>query len=132
MKRYLAVMFVLCLGSAGLVLAQTKPSPAEDAVVKADRALGMAYAKGDTSAVEKMLDPDFSWIDTDGIMTERTDVLRVGLKPLVPMTAETKVWAHMYGNNKVAWVTDNGGKKYAAHIWVERPQGWRLLHVNEI
>src|SRR5678815_5839751 len=95
MQRYLAVMFVLCLGS-GLVLAQTKPSPAEDAVVKADRALGMAYAKGDTSAVEKMLDPDFSWIDTDGIMTERTDVLRGGLKPLVPMTAETKVWAHMY------------------------------------
>ena len=35
MKRYLgsylAVMFVVCLGSAGLVLAQTKPSPAEDA-----------------------------------------------------------------------------------------------------
>jgi len=98
MKRYLALMFVVCLGSAGLVLAQTKPSPAEDAVVKADRALGMAYAKGDTSAVAKMLDPDFSWIDTDGIMTERTDVLRAGFqmhlaKPIDPAELVTTVAA---------------------------------------
>ena len=132
MKRYLAVLFVLCTVSAGLVLAQTKPSAAEDAVVKADKALGMAYAKGDKATIEKLLDSDFSLIDTEGIMTERPDVLREGLQPLVPMTADTKVWAHMYGDNKVAWVTDNLGKKYAAHIWVERPQGWRLLNANEI
>jgi len=132
MKRYLAVLFVLCIVSAGLVLAQTKPSAVEDAVVKADKALGMAYAKGDKATIEKMLDSDFSLIDTEGIMTERPDVLREGLQPLVPMTADTKVWAHMYGDNKVAWVTDNLDKKYAAHIWVERPQGWRLLNANEI
>ena len=132
MKRYLAVLFILCTVSAGLVLAQTKPSAAEDAVVKADKALGMAWAKGDKATIEKMLDSDFSLIDTEGIMTERPDVLREGLQPLVPMTADTKVWAHMYGDNKVAWVTDNLDKKYAAHIWVDRPQGWRLLNANEI
>jgi hypothetical protein len=132
MKRYVAILFVLCVASAGLLIAQTKTSPAEDAVVKADKALGMAWTKGDKAAMEKMLDSDFSLIDTEGIMTERPDVLREGLQPLVPMTADTKVWAHMYGNNKVAWVTDNLGKKYAAHIWVERPQGWRLLNANEI
>ena len=38
MKRYLAVTLAVCLGSAGPVLAQAKPSPAEEAVVKADRA----------------------------------------------------------------------------------------------
>ena len=130
MKRYLAILFVLCIASAGLLIAQTKTSPAADAVVKADKALGMAWTKGDKAAMEKMLDSDFSLIDTEGIMTERPDVLREGLAPLVPMTADTKVWAHMYGNNKVAWVTDNLGKKYAAHIWVERPQGWRLLNAN--
>jgi len=32
MKRYLAVLFVLRTVSAGLVLAQTKPSAVEDAV----------------------------------------------------------------------------------------------------
>ena len=69
MKRYLAVLFVLCTVSAGLVLAQTKPSAAEDAVVKADKALGMAYAKGDKATIEKLLDSDFSLIDTEGIMT---------------------------------------------------------------
>ena len=132
MKRYAVIAVILCTVSAGLVLAQTKSSAAEDAVVKADKALGMAWTKGDKAGMEKMMDSDFSLIDTEGIMTERPDVLREGLQPLVPMTPDTKVWAHMYGDNKVAWVTDNLGKKYAAHIWVERPQGWRLLNANEI
>src|SRR5438045_9775965 len=123
MKRYLAVLFILCVVSAGLVIAQTKPTAGEDAAVKADKALGMAYAKGDNSAVEKMLDPDLSWIDTNGVMVERTDVLRAGLKPLVPMTADTKVSARMYGNGKVAWFRDTLGKKSAAQPWVERPAG---------
>jgi hypothetical protein len=132
MKRYVAVLFVLCMVSAGLLIAQTKPAAGEDAVVKADKALGMAWTKGDTAAMQKMMDSDFSLIDTEGIMTERPDVFREGLRPLVPMTPDTKVWAHMYGNGKVAWVTDNLDKKYAAHIWVQRPGGWRLLNANEI
>ena len=37
-------------------------------------------------------------------------------EPRSAETADTKVGAHMYGNNKVVWVTDNLGKKYVAHI----------------
>jgi hypothetical protein len=132
MKRYLSFLFVLCVASASLLMAQSKPASGDDAAVKADKALGEAYAKGDRATVEKLLDPDFSWIDTDGIMMERTDVLRAGLKPLVPMTPQTQITEHLYGNGKVAWIQDNLGYKYAAHIWVQRPAGWRLLHVNEI
>src|SRR5581483_5410817 len=37
---------------------------------------------------------------------------------------------HKYG--KVVWIQNNQGNKYAAHFWVQRPAGWRLLHIAEI
>lgn len=129
MKRYAMIAFGLCtVLAAGLLAAQSKP--ADDEIVKADKTLEMAYAKGDHATINKLLDPEFSWIDTDGIMWERADTFRANLKPLVPMTDETKITEHKYG--KVVWIQDNIGNKYAAHFWVQRPEGWRLLHVNEI
>ena len=131
MKRYMALALMLVAGSVGIVTAQTKPAAAgDDAAVQADRALAAAYAKGDRAAINKLLDPDFSWIDTDGIMWAKEDAERAGLKPLVPMTAETQITEHKYG--KVTWIQDNVGNKFAAHFWVQRPGGWRLLHTNEI
>jgi hypothetical protein len=130
MKRYLAAAFVLCMLSAGLANAQTKPAATDDVAMQADRALAAAYAKGDTAAVTKYLDADFSWIDTDGIMWERPDVLRAGLKPLVTGD-DIKRIEFKYGD-KVVWIQNNVGKNFAAHFWVKRPEGWRLLHTNEI
>jgi hypothetical protein len=130
MKRFMSIALALCTASAGLLFAQTGKLAEEDAIVKADRALAAAYDKGDTAAIKKMLDEEFTWIDTDGIMYERADTFRANLKPLVPMTADTKITEHKYG--KVVWIQDNVGHKYAAHFWVQRPEGWRLLHVNEI
>ena len=133
MKRYLIAAFVMCAVSAGLVVAQTsKPATTESAALKADRALAAAYEKGDSAKVNKLLDSDFTWIDTDGIMWERPDVLRANLKPLVPMTAETQITEHAYANGKVVWIQDNLGNKFAAHTWVMRPGGYRLLQTNEI
>jgi hypothetical protein len=100
--------------------------------VQADHALGAAFEKGDSAAVNKLLDAEFTWIDTDGIMYERPDVLRAGLKPLIPNAADVKTIEHKYAGGKVVWVQNNQGNKWAAHIWVQRPAGWRLLHANEI
>lgn len=130
MKRFMPIALALCTISAGLLAAQTTKPAEEDAIVKADRALAAAYAKGDIATIKKMLDQEFTWIDTDGIMYERADTFRANLKPLVPMNADTKITEHKYG--KVVWIQDNVGHKYAAHFWVQRPEGWRLLHVNEI
>jgi len=130
MKRLMPLALVLCAVSAGLLAAQTSKPGEEDAIVKADRALAAAYAKGDTATIKKMLDEEFTWIDSDGIMYERADTFRANLKPLVPMTADTQITEHKYG--KVVWIQDNVGHKFAAHFWVQRPEGWRLLHVNEI
>jgi hypothetical protein len=134
MKRYLAVALVLSAVSVGLLAAQTgkPPAAAEDSAVQADRALGAAFEKGNSATVNKLLDAEFTWIDTDGIMWERPDALRAGLKPLVPNAGDVKTVEHKYANGKVVWIQNNQGNKYAAHIWVQRPAGWRLLHANEI
>jgi hypothetical protein len=133
MKRHVAVAFVLCAVSAGLLAAQTsKPAAGDDSAIQIDRELGAAFEKGNSATVNKLLDAEFTWIDTDGIMLERSDVLRAGLKPLIPNGGDVKTLEHKYAGGKVVWVQNNLGNKYAAHIWVQRPAGWRLLHANEI
>ena len=137
MKRHFAIGALACSAFAGLLGAQTKQSAAQttqsdaqDAVVKADQAVVEAFSKGDHATLNKYLDPDFSWIDTDGIMWAREDVLRAGLKPLVPVASDVVITEHRYG--KVVWIQNNQGNKFAAHFWVQRPAGWKLLHTNEI
>ncbi len=112
-------------------LACRPAAAADDAVVTADKAVMAALAKGDKLAANKWLDPDFTWIDSEGIMWAKSDAFRSGLKPLVPAGADTKILEHKYGKN-VVWIQWNQGNKYAARFWVKRASGWKLLHTTEI
>jgi hypothetical protein len=103
---------------------------ADDPIVSADKAVTAALTKGDKAAAEKYLDSDFSWIDTLGVMRFKDDALRAGIKPAVPVAADVQYIEHTYGN--VVWLQANQGKRYAAHFWVKRPEGWKLLHTTEI
>jgi len=134
MKRLFALGLFLSAAFAGLFVARTTKLAAavETSAVQADRSLGAAFEKGDSAVVNKLLDSEFTWVDTDGIMWERPDALRAGLKPLVPNASDVKTLEHKYAGGKVVWVQNNQGNKWAAHIWVQRPAGWRLLHANEI
>ena len=124
----LVVLFVSS-GTAAMLI--DRPAlAADDAVVQADRALVQALEKDDQAAANRLLDPDFTWIDTDGILWFKEDAFQAGLKPLVTSGDDVRVVEHKYG--KVVWIQENQGNKYAAHFWVERPSGWRLLHTNEI
>src|SRR5581483_1640280 len=105
-------------------------SAGSDSVASTDKAFVQAYEKGDMAAVKKYLDPDFTWIDTDGVFYSKDDALALGLKPLVPSEGDVKITEHKYG--KLVWLQENLGNKYAAHFWVERPGGWKLLHTSEI
>jgi hypothetical protein len=130
-----AVRNVLAMGMAcgGLMvtLAIRPAAATDDAVVTADKAVAAALAKGDKVTANRWLDPDFSWIDSEGIMWAKTDALRAELKPLVPAGDDTKVIEHKYGKS-VVWIQWNQGNKYSARFWVKRPSGWKLLHTTEI
>jgi hypothetical protein len=133
MRLYFANTFLVGIlsGTAMLALLASKPvTAADDPVVQADRAVVNALEKGDRAAANKLLDSDFSWIDSEGVMWAKEDAFRAGLKPLVPSAGDVNITEHKYG--KVVWIQENQANKYVAHFWVQRPQGWRLLHTNEI
>jgi hypothetical protein len=132
MRLWITGAFVFAVVCGGVVAAlSTKPAAAaDDAIVQADHTLVAALEKGDQAAANKLLDADFTWIDADGIMWAKDDASRAGLKPLVPNAADVAIVEHKYG--KVVWIQESQGKNYVAHFWVQRPQGWRLLHTTEI
>src|SRR5580765_5771383 len=102
MKRLLTLALVLVAVLAGL-WAKRLAAASETSAVEADRALGAAFEKGNSAAVNKLLDAEFTWIDTDGVMWERPDALRAGLKPLIPNAADVKTIEHKYAGGKVVW-----------------------------
>jgi hypothetical protein len=126
-------LVVVAMACAGLVatVASVPAIAADDAVVTADKAVVAALAKGDHAAANKWLDPDFTWIDSEGIMWAKEDAFRAGLKPLVISGADIKVKEHKYGKS-VVWIEWNQGNRYSARFWVKRPSGWKLLHTTEI
>ena len=128
MNKLLVMALVAAAAHAPVVRAQTAP---QSDVVKADEALTKALVSGDTSA-EKMLDPEFSWVAPDGLYyATKDEAFRAGMKPLVGVGADVKIVEHRY--NKVVYVErSEGEKKFSAHFWVQRPGGWRLLHINDL
>jgi hypothetical protein len=131
MKRFITVAVLAGLGCAGIIIGCAKSSTAaQDPVMTADTAVVNALASGNMTEADQYLDNDFTWIDTDGVMWEKEDSARAHLKPLVPLGKDVKYVEHKYG--KVVWIQESVGNKYAAHTWVERPSGWKLLINAEI
>src|SRR5690242_3966259 len=105
MKRWFATLIVtaMVMVAGTLALLTTSPvSAADDEVVTADRAVTIAFQKGDKATINKWVDPEFTWIDTDGIMWPLREALETGVKPLVPAGGDVKVLEHKYGN--VVWI----------------------------
>ena len=127
-RSFLAVALI---GAGTAVILARTPVGSEDAVATADKAAIAALAKGDKMTAEKWLDPDFSWIDSEGIMWAKEDAFRDGLKPLVATGDEVQVTEHKYGKS-VVWIQSREGDKYSAKFWVKRAAGWKLLHMTEI
>jgi hypothetical protein len=132
MKRFLISIFVLSMLCASLLAwsPSKSVSAADDEIVTADRAVTQAFEKSDKAAIQKWVDPEFTWIDADGIMWPLGEALEAGIKPIVPASGEVQLVEHKYGN--VVWLQSSEGKNYAAHTWVKRADGWKLLNTSEI
>jgi hypothetical protein len=132
MKRFVTSALLFAIVCAGLIAAliDRTARAADDPVAQADHNVVQALEKGNQAAANKLLDPDFTWIDSDGIMWAKEDAFRASLKPLVGSGSDVKLIEHNYG--KVIWIQISQGNKYSAHFWVQRPSGWRLLHMTEI
>src|ERR1700694_5911626 len=86
MNRFVSKTLAAGMACAGLMaMTVSWPVAAEDdAIVAADKVVVAALAKADKVSADKWLDPDFTWIDSEGIMWAKTDAFRAELTPLAP------------------------------------------------
>jgi hypothetical protein len=133
MKHLVKNAVVTAIAWVGMLTAlSTRPiTAADDPATDADKVLISAFERQDKTAIEKYLDPDFTWIDHNGTMVFRSDALALNMKPLVGEGAGVEVIGHPYGD-RVVWLQAHSGDNYAARFWVKRASGWRLLHTTEI
>jgi hypothetical protein len=129
MKKVFAIALAAAIAQVAVMRGQTT---AQSDVVKADEAVSKALAAGDRGAAEKWLDADFSWIDPDGVYyATKGEAFAQAVKPLVGVGGNVKVLEHRY--SKVVYIErSEGDKKFSGHFWVQRPNGWRLLHINDL
>jgi hypothetical protein len=102
----------------------------DPAVTQVDRAFVQAAAKGDSAAIGKMLDADFTWTDADGKTLTREEVLRSLPKDTLGDESGAEVSERTYG--QVGAIQVGGGKAHILRMWVQRPGGWRLLVYHEV
>jgi hypothetical protein len=90
-----------------------------------------AIEKSDRTALEPLLDLEFSWITSAGVLQPRASVLAATPKPVIASGGNSEISARRLGSDIVV-VQYHSGKTHAMHVWVRRPEGWRVLHINEV
>ena len=99
----------------------------EPTAVQADHAFVEAVGKADTRAFDRLLDADFTWIDSNGVSRSKAQVLE-NLPAL--KNGEVEIQARDYG--RAAVVRANRGRVQVLRVWVKRPEAWRLVLYQEV
>src|SRR3984893_2714317 len=102
----------------------------DKAVMQADRAFVEAVAKGDASKLTGLLDKDFTWCDSNGQTRSAAEVVRSVPKDSLGEESGVELSERSYG--QVGAVNASRGKIHILRLWVERPEGWRLLVYHEV
>jgi len=104
--------------------------PADQAMMQNDRALVRALAKADKPALEKLLDPDFTWTDLEGKSYTKTQVVRDPPRPVI--AHENRVPFSQYGYGEIGDVQVHLGRAHVLRVWVKRSQGWKTIVYQEV
>lgn len=125
--------FALAAGLIALpaVPASSATSLASDdatpAVLQADHSLLQALQKSDRATADRLLDTDFTWIDSRGQSQSREQVLQ---SFPAPANADVDVQSRVYGQSAV--LRANRGKVQVLRVWIERSSGWKLVLYQEV
>ena len=128
MRHFFArTLVTLILAGAALFELSNKPvAAADDAFRQADHALADALAKSDSKAVAALLDDNFQWVEADGKMHTKAQVL----EDLTPLAADNEGaidvrTLDLLGQaERVLGIHHN---QRFAHLWVKRPAGWQAI-----
>jgi len=131
MKRYAAYALVtgILFGiSAALTGNQVAAAGDDEAVLQADHAFIQAIAKSDKAPLDRLLDADFTWTDSEGKTQTKADILQNLPPPASGYDAAAR--ERTYGD--VGTVQVSSGKTYVVRVWVKRSSGWRALVYHEV
>lgn len=111
--------------AAALTAHSSEPAlPGDPALLAADSSLAEALDSADSEAVLEFMHPDVSWTDAQGRTLNREQMMKALPKfALAPESAQTRRF--QYG--PVAVVQNDRGPLHSLRVWVQRPEGWRLL-----
>jgi hypothetical protein len=130
LKGFLTPALAAAVACGCMLAALTKPVAAsgeDQAVLQADKALVQAIGKADRKAVGKLLDADFTWIDSNGKSQTRAQVLQ-GFP--APANSDVELQERTYGRSAV--VRANRGRVQVMRIWAKRPFGWQAVLYQEV
>ena len=107
------------------------PSAAQEGDLQvANATLDEAFNESNSEVVESLLDPEFTWVFKDGSHASRSDVIRLLPAPGTSNGEEQEIHVRIYG--KVGVVQVFAGTTRALRVWANRPDGWKLVHINEL
>ena len=99
-------------------------------MLQADRAFIEAVRKTDKAALEKLLDADFEWIDSEGRTETKAEVLRDPPKPAI--ANENDAQLKQYGYSEIGDVQANLGRAHVLRVWAKRGGGWKAMVYQEV
>jgi hypothetical protein len=99
-------------------------------MTRADTAFAQAVAKSDRSALEKLLDADFTWTNAGGKVRTKAQVLRELPKTAIPDARSAESKAYTYGD--LGNVQVNLERSHVLRVWVKRSAGWKAIVYQEL
>jgi hypothetical protein len=129
MGRITGKLLVTCLVfTAALATSATRANAGpgdEKGFQVASQAFAAALAKHDATAVGKLLDLKFQWIDRNGKLRTKAETLEQ--LPAFAQNHNSAIETTLLSLGPVERVLGKSVDTRFAHIWVKRPAGWRAL-----
>lgn len=131
-RNHFTAVYSLLL--AMLLSPTTRAFASDDAaVLKAEQSWSEARAKGDQSAADKLADAEFTWTDRAGKTHSRAEALSALGAP--DSEADTDVSSMKEGKvvlfRGVHKLAGQGVSVRFVRVWVQRPEGWKLMVYQE-
>jgi hypothetical protein len=113
---------VVCVAT----LAMPGPATARDpGVLHSERSLASALHSGNTRALARLLDAEFTFTDTDGKIHGRSDLLHDPSALANTSGGDKDVQTHFYGTVETILGSHHGAR--FLHVWVRRRWGWKAF-----
>src|SRR5262245_55498211 len=105
-------------------------NPGQNPVAAANRAFEQAWLARDRVTLDRLVEPDVTWITPAGVLLDAAQIFTAWPAPATVSTSG-EVTQQIYGN-QIAVVQIRNGTTHVLRIFVYRPKlGWRLLHTAE-